>query len=139
MILLDTNVLSALMNDVPTPTVVRWLDNQAPDQIWTTAITIFEVRFGLKKLPDGEKRRKLEAAFGALIDEDLAGRIVPVDRAATDAAGASAASREAAGRPVDVRDTLIAGIAIARRAAIATRNTRHFADLNIRLENPWIV
>ncbi len=137
MILLDTNVLSALMNDKPDPAVIRWLDGLAPDEVWTTVITIFEVRFGLHRLAFGRKRQRLESAFNALIDQDLMGRIVPVDRAAADAAGVLAARREAAGRPVDVRDTLIAGIAIARRAAIATRNTRHFADLNIRMVDPW--
>lgn len=120
MILLDTNVLSAVMNDSPAPAVTLWLDSQVPDQVWTTAVTVFELRFGLQRLPEGRKRRKLETAFSALIDEDLAGRIVPVDRAAVDAAGALAVRREAAGQ-----------------AAIATRNTRHFADLDVCLENPW--
>ena len=48
-----------------------------------------------------------------------------------------AAIRKALGRPVDMRDTFIAGIALARRAALATRNTRHFDDLSIRVVNPW--
>ncbi len=79
----------------------------------------------------------LHAAFDALLTEDLGGRIAPVDRAAAEAAGVLAAEREAMGRPVDVRDTLIAGIVVARKAAIATRNTRHFADLAGRVIDPW--
>ena len=47
MILLDTNVLSALMRRDADPVVIDWLDAQPPESIWTTAITVFEIRFGL--------------------------------------------------------------------------------------------
>ena len=33
--------------------------------------------------------------------------------------------------------TLIAGIALARRATIATRNTGHFDGLDVPVVNPW--
>jgi predicted nucleic acid-binding protein len=36
-----------------------------------------------------------------------------------------------------MRDPQIAGIVIARRAEFATRNVRHFADLNVDVINPW--
>jgi hypothetical protein len=52
-------------------------------------------------------------------------------------AAALAAQRRLAGRPVDMRDTLIAGIALARRATLATRNARHFADSNVQVIDPW--
>ncbi len=48
-----------------------------------------------------------------------------------------AAQRKARGRPVDMRDTFIAGIALARRATLATRNMRHFDDLSVPVVNPW--
>jgi predicted nucleic acid-binding protein len=38
---------------------------------------------------------------------------------------------------VDIRDSQIAGIALARRATIATRNVRHFADLEVPVVDPW--
>lgn len=139
MILLDTNVLSTLMKATPDPVVIRWLDGQAPDQIWTTAICVFEIRFGLSRLPPGRRRQGLEAAFADLIAIDLVGRVAPVDQRAAGAAGALAAEREAAGRPVDVRDTLIAEVALSRQAEIATRNAKHFSDLDVRVVNPWAI
>ena len=42
MIILDTNVLSALMLREADPRVVDWLDGQAPESIWTTSVTVFE-------------------------------------------------------------------------------------------------
>jgi predicted nucleic acid-binding protein len=75
--------------------------------------------------------------LSALLRDDLPGRIAVLDRAAGDAAGSLAGARAARGRTVDVRDTLIAGIAIARRATIATRNLDHFGDLDVPVVNPW--
>ena len=137
MILLDTNVLSALMRDPPDAAVVRWLDDQVPERVWTTAVNAFEVRFGLARMAEGRRRRALEVAFEAVLRDDLAGRVAPIDRAAAEAAGLLAARREAAGRTVDVRDTLIGGVALARRAAVATRNLRHFDDLETGVLDPW--
>jgi predicted nucleic acid-binding protein len=136
-ILLDTNVLSALMLAEPDPLVVRWLDRMDAGSIWTTAITVFEIRYGLEKQGPGRKTRELEEAFAALIREDLGGRVAPVDGAAAEAAAMLAAKRAAAGRVVDFRDTLIAGIALSQKAQIATRNIRHFADLETRVVDPW--
>jgi predicted nucleic acid-binding protein len=136
-ILLDTNVLSALMHDRPDEVVVAWLDRQVPDEVWTTAVNVFEVRYALSRLPDGRRRQALEAAFDALLHEDLAGRIAALDAPAASAAGRLAARREAAGRAVDMRDTMIGGIALARRATVATRNLRHFDDLETGAVDPW--
>ena len=137
MILLDTNIISALMRDPPDVTVVAWLDTQPPLSVWTTSITVFEVRFGLAQMPDSRRRRGLELAFDALLAEDLAGRIATFDVAAAIAAADLAARRRGLGRPVDFRDTQIAGIGISRRADIATRNTRHIEDLDVAVIDPW--
>ena len=137
MIILDTNVLSALMRSEPDNTVVSWLDRQAPESIWVTSITEFESRFGLALLPDGRRRKALESALERLLKEDLEGRVLPFDSAAAGEAAILAAHRQRAGQPLDMRDTQIAGIALARRAAIATRNTRHFSDLSVDVVNPW--
>lgn len=138
-ILLDTNVLSAVMRDPADEIVTGWLDRQDPVQVWTTAITIFEIRFGLARIAAGRRRTALEAAFESMLRDDLAGRIAAFDRAAADAAGRLAAMREAAGRGVDMRDTQIAGIALSRQAVLATRNRRHFDDLPTGCVDPWAV
>lgn len=137
MIILDTNVLSALMRTDPDPAVVRWLDRQPHESIWITSITVFEARFGLAVLPSGRRRQALEAAFARVLDEDLERRVLDFDVPAAEAAAALGASRQRAGRPVDLRDMQIAGIALARRAALATRNVRHFKDLKVRVVDPW--
>jgi predicted nucleic acid-binding protein len=137
MIVIDTNVLSALMRAVPEPPVVEWLDRQAAESIWITSITLFEARLGLALLPKGKRRQALESAFNKLLIEDLEGRVLDFDQPAAEAAAQLAAGRQRAGQTIDMRDTQIAGIVIARRAELATRNVRHFSDLNVDVINPW--
>jgi predicted nucleic acid-binding protein len=137
MIILDTNVLGALMRSVPDAAVVRWLDHQPAESVWITSITLFETRFGLALLPSGLRRQRLESEFDRLLREDLENRILDFDSAAATEAASLAATRQKSGRPVDMRDTQIAGIALARHAALATRNVRHFADLAISILDPW--
>lgn len=137
MILLDTNVLSALMRTEPDAEVVAWLDELPPESVWTTSITVFEVRMGLELLDVGRRRRRLEEAFRAMIEEDFEGRIAVFDRSSAEAAARVAAERRKAGRPVDFRDVEIAGIALARKAALASRNVKHFDGLGLELVDPW--
>lgn len=137
MIILDTNVLSALMRTVPEPTVVEWLNTQPAESIWITSITLLESRLGLALLPRGKRRRALETSFDKLLSEDLQDRVLPFDTAAAAQAATIAAERQRTGRIIDMRDTQIAGIAISRRATLATRNLKHFEDLPTPVVCPW--
>ncbi len=121
MIVLDTNVLSAVMQRRPPASVLGWLDAQASEALWITSITLFEVRFGLAAMDDGRRKSELQRAFEALIEQDLAHRIVVFDGLAADRAAGLAAERKLQSRPVDIRDTFIAGIALAHGASLATR------------------
>jgi len=116
---------------------VAWLDRQSSVSIWTTAVTVLEIRFGLLTMPEGRRRTKFGQAFDGLLQQDLEGRIAAFDLAAAEAAATLAAERQRKGRPIDVRDTQIAGVALARRAAIATRNAKHFDDLSMPVVDPW--
>lgn len=137
MILLDTNVLSELIREQPNDRVLSWLNRQAPESIWTTAVTVFEVRLGLEILEPGRRRRALEDAFAQVLTDDLDGRVLPFDDVAAEAAGRFAAERRRLGRGIEIRDAQIAGIAIARKATIATRNVRHFEGSTVSLIDPW--
>jgi len=137
MIVLDTNVLSALMRDTPDPAVVQWLDDQPAESIWTTSITVFEIRTGIDLLENGRRREQLDETFSQLLADDLNGRVQSFDLTAALAAGTIAASRQRVGRAVEIRDVQIAGIATSRHAILATRNTRHFVGTGVELVNPW--
>ena len=97
MIILDTNVLSALMRTVPEAPVVAWLDRQPAESVWITSITLFEARLGLALLPSGRRRQTLEAAFARLLKEDLENRVLDFDSAAATEAASLAAARQKTG------------------------------------------
>ena len=137
MIVLDTNVVSTLMRREPEPAVVSWLDSLPAESVWTTSISVFEIRLGLEVLVDGRRRRALEEAFAKALAEDFENRVLPFDEAAAQAAGIIAAERRRAGRSVQIRDVQIAGITKARKATLATRNTRHFEGCGLTLVDPW--
>ncbi len=137
MILLDTNVLSALMRRTSDAGVIAWLDRQPRTSVWTTSITILEVRFGLQVMPAGKRRSVLMELFERVLTEKIERRVASFDTQAAQHAAELMAIRQKNGRTGELRDAMIAGIVLASSATLATRNTRHFDDLAISLVNPW--
>ena len=137
MIILDANVLSALMHQQPNPQAVAWLDDQSAESIWLSSIALFEVRYGLALLPAGRRKDLLAKRFEEMVQDDLQNRVMFFDTHAAAHAAQLAADRKTRGSPVDMRDTFIAGIALACRATLATRNMRIFDDLSVPVANPW--
>jgi toxin FitB len=136
MIILDTNVLSELMRPRPEARVVAWLDRQPQTSIWTTSVTVLEIRFGLLVMQEGRRRAIYTQGFARLLD-GIDHRIAPFDTAAAEQASALMASRKMKGRPRELRDTMIAGIVLAHHATLATRNISHFDDVSAPLVDPW--
>jgi predicted nucleic acid-binding protein len=135
MIALDTNVVSELMRATPDPRVLRWVDEQSSDTLVVTAVTVAELLYGIARLPASRKRSQLEAAIAATFDEDLV--ILPFDDAAAVDYATITASQELRGRTVSMADAMIAATCMSAGAALATRNTKDFADLGIDLVDPW--
>jgi toxin FitB len=137
MIILDTNVVSALMRDPPDAKVTAWLDLQPRTSLWTSSVTVLEVRYGLEIMPVGKRRSSLVETF-ELILEKIDRRVAGLDLDAAQRTADLMALRRKKGRPVELRDTMIAGIVLANHASLATGNTAHFQDLSVSLINPWV-
>jgi toxin FitB len=136
MIILDSNVLSELMRPKPEARVLAWLDRQPQTSIWTTSVTVLEIRFGLQVMPTGRRRALYTQGFEGLLDE-IDHRVAPFDAEAAQQASTLMASRKLKGRPRELRDTMIVGIVLARHATLATRNVSHFDDVSATLIDPW--
>lgn len=137
MIILDTNVLSEPLKSQPSAKVMEWLDSQAAETLFITAVSRAELRFGVLKLADGKRKR----ALGALIERVLElfeGRTLSFDAAAADQLAIIAAHCERIGKRAVAPDAYIAACAAARGFAVATRNVGHFEHSGVRVINPWL-
>jgi predicted nucleic acid-binding protein len=137
MFIFDTNVLSEVMKETPDPAVVDWLTACPAEMMFTTTICQTEILYGLRRLPDGQKRQRLTAAAHALFAQELVGRILPFDTAAATVYADLRITRERAGRPLAVEDGMIAAIAQVAGASVVTRNTEDFAGCGILIISPW--
>jgi predicted nucleic acid-binding protein len=139
LILLDTNIVSETLRPAPNPAVIAWLDAQASDALYLCTPVFAELLFGVDRLPAGERRDRLRAAVEQLENDLYRDRILVFDIAASKEYARIAATRAAAGKVIGQMDTMIGAIAVAYRAVIATRNVRHFSDLDIDVINPFEV
>lgn len=137
MIVLDTNVISEIMRERPDERVMAWLGRQKTLHLAVTTLTLAEIQRGLKRLPAGARRRKLEANFAEFIARGFEGRILSFDEQAAATYGEVCAQRESKGLHADPLDLMIAAVAKDADASLATRNTGDFSHCGIRLINPW--
>lgn len=138
MIVLDTNVLSEGLRPRPSASVLQWMQSEPIAALFTTTITEAELFYGAALLPDGRRRRSLEAVIIQLLAMQFAGRILTFDSAAAREFADIAATRRRAGRPIGEADGRIAAIARSRGAMLATRNVSDFADCGLTVIDPWV-
>jgi predicted nucleic acid-binding protein len=137
MMVLDTNVVSELMHPRADAGVVAWVDQQPADEVYLTAVTTAEVRYGLARLPEGRRKNDLADRIRRTLEEDFAGRILPFDDEAASHYADIVVGRERTGLPISMADAQIAAICRGYSADLATRNTKDFAATGIAVVDPW--
>lgn len=137
MIVLDTNVVSEMMKATPAPTVVSWMNDQDVSRLFLTAVTVGEIRYGLRVLPQGKRRRSLEEGFERILAEAFVGRILAFDEAAAHRYGEVMGQRKEIGRPLAILDGQIASIAWSNGCSVATRNVEGFVECGVEVINPF--
>ena len=137
MIVLDTNVISELMEPDPDPAVVGWVDARPADEFCVTATTVAEILYGVGLLPEGRRRARLARRFGDVLDIELRGRVLPFDADAAADYADVVLMRRRAGRPISMADAQIAATARIGAATLATRNVRDFEGLSLSVIDPW--
>jgi hypothetical protein len=136
-IVLDTNVISELVRPQPDRRVLGWLDRYPRVEVYLTAITAAELRYGVARLADGRRKSELAERVRRLTKEHFARRVLPFDDEAASHYARLVASREAQGRPIGLADAQIAAICLCHGAALATRNTKDFVHIDVGIVNPW--
>jgi len=136
MIVVDTNVVSELMRPSPSQSVRDWVQARPGRALYTSAITIAEVRYGIERLPDGRRKRLLNSVAAEVFDR-FAEQILPFDLAAAEQYALIVSRRDTLGMPIDGFDGQIAAICRARGMALATRNTVDFRETGVNVIDPW--
>ncbi|MEP7452469.1 type II toxin-antitoxin system VapC family toxin [Phyllobacterium sp. SB3] len=136
MIVLDTNVISELLNVRADNGLRNWLVGLEDTPLATTSITIAEIEFGIQRLPAGIRRDQLQKAFETYIRTIP---VLPLDDVAAYKAGQYRALRESTGKPTTLADMMIAGIVSVVGGTLATRNTKDFTGLPLQIIDPWQV
>lgn len=137
MLALDTNVLSETLKPAPDARVIAWLNEQPRPSLFTTTVSRGEILYGIRILPEGQRRQRLWGAALGIFNEDFMGRVLDFDNDAADIYAEIGASRRAVGRPIAQFDAMIAAITRSRGAVLATRNTADFEGCGIEVVNPW--
>lgn len=137
MILLDTNVVSEVMKVRPAESVLAWLDAQDSNRLYVSAVTIGEIAYGLRLLPDGKRRSELRERFERFVALAFDQRILAYDESAARVYGELMGERKELGRPMSLPDGQIAAIARRNHLAIATRNVADFENCGVDIVNPF--
>ncbi len=133
MLILDTNVLSALRRPERAPQVAEWLAAQPEDQLFLSVITIGEIARGISR--QEQQNPTFAADLQAWLDRTVmlfSDRLLPFGAAEARIWGALSAQLGHAGA-----DLLIAATALHHDATVVTRNVADFAPTGVRLENPF--
>ena len=137
MILLDTNVISEPQRREPNARVLEWIDAQALETLYLSAITVAELREGIALIPAGKRRDSLHENLEKRLLPMFANRVLSFDMACAKAYAELLAKSRAAGLAVETADALIAAIALANGFAVATRDTNPFEAAGVSVINPW--
>jgi len=137
MIILDTNVISEPLRRDPESHVVEWMDAQALETLYLSAITVAELRFGMASLPTGKRRDSLQESLEKQILPLFAGRVLPFDLRASQAYGERMAGARAQGQAIGTADGYIAATAAAHGMMVATRDVSPFEAAGVGVINPW--
>jgi toxin FitB len=137
LVVLDTNVLSELTRLEPEPKVVVWLNRQDAREVFITAISKAEVKYGLAVMPEGKRQRELEKKYERLFTTLLYRKVLPFDDECTDGLARLAASAHKRGLGISLADLQIAAIADFHGAAVATRNVHEYDHEGMVVINPW--
>ena len=137
MIVLDTNVVSEMMKPAPDSFVKAWLNEQMPETLFLSSVSVAELTFGIAALPAGKRKNLLSQALdGVLILFN--GRILPFDIDAARAYGELAVGARASGLGFPTADGYIAAIAASRGFIVASRDTGSFEAARVKVINPWV-
>lgn len=137
MIILDTNVISESLRPAPESCVLDWINTQAIETLYLSAVTVAELRLGAALLPSGRRKSKLQDQLESKLLPLFTGRVLPFDVAVAKAYAELMSQAKMTGHSISTADGYIAATAVANGMIIATRDTNPFTAAGLQVINPW--
>ena len=138
MILLDTNVISEPQRRQPSQRVLDWIDAQALETLYLSAVTVAELRAGVALMPAGKRQDSLNHYLEMHLLPSFTNRVLAFDMSCTKRYAELLAESRAIGLAIATADAFIAAIALANGFAVATRDTQPFEAAGVKVINPWM-
>jgi len=137
MIVVDTNVVSEWMRTPMDFAVGGWLKQQTAANLFLTATSLAELRFGVAIVPSGRRKSYLAATLEDIVSAFFVGRVLAFDAIAAEAYATIVSRARLRGGPIDIADGQIAAVAAVHGFAVATRDTSPFEAAGVAVINPW--
>ena len=130
---LDTDVISQLSKRPPNPDVARWVLEQDEGDLFLSAITVYEVRFGIETAASPKERARLDLWIDNELSYRFDGRVLPIDENVANATGQIMARSKREGWNMKHMDAFIGASAMVYDMSLATLNRKDFKRLPIDL------
>lgn len=137
MIVLDTKIIAELWRIEPDSAVLAWVDAQAIETLYLTAVTVAELRYGIATMPAGRRRTLYHDRLEREVLPAFTGRVLPFDLDASAAYAELMARARVEGKAIGKEDGYIAAMVSVRGFVVATRDDAPFLWLGLQVINPW--
>ena len=135
--LLDTCVISELVNKVPNRRVLDWLGRQSSDSLYISFVTVGEIKKGIAKRGGDLRAQRLEKWLEEDILGEFSDRILPVERDVSLEWGRICGEAERICNRRPAVDALIAATALVHGLTLVTRNVDDMAGMGVSIFNPF--
>jgi predicted nucleic acid-binding protein len=135
--LLDTCVISELVAKRPNPRVIQWIDQTDETDLSLSVLTIGEIRKGIERLPDSERKSMLDLWLREQLLVRFKDRLLPIDARVMLQWGQLTGVLELEGQIMGAIDSLIAATALYGGLTLVTRNEDDFRHTGIPILNLW--
>lgn len=135
--LLDTCAISELTAAKPSESFVGWFGSQAERSLFLSVITLGELEKGVRLLPQGKKRAKLEVWLSDDVLPQFQNRLLDVGQRTMTIWATTLVELRAKGIIRPSFDSLIEAIALEHDLILVTRNVKNFYGSAVTILNPW--
>jgi len=135
--LLDTNIISEFISKTPNQKVIDYILALNEDDLYLSVITIGEIKAGIEKLANSQKKDKLLYWLANDLLVRFENKIIDIDIEVMLQWGVLNSYLKQLGKPLPIMDSLIGATTQVKDMTLLTRNENDFLNLDIKIVNPF--